>query len=168
MKLLYVVFTPTVTRTHRKSLTLLLKVGSVDPAVGYTTIYGLSRTYRNGTGDRNVFRNSTKKISNQHTVAVIIPFGIRRSTERCGVKYRVRKCGRLEGVTKGVPRLEQYDGKDNRFEKARFDKGLLKYLQKERVGARVCPPLSHCETRSIGRDQLRCAHQLPQKLLPCE
>jgi hypothetical protein len=116
----------------------------------------------------------TKKIPNQHqdkhTVVVIIPFEIRRSKplHRHGVKYRVQKCERLEGVTKGVSRLEKYDGKDNRFEKAAFDKGLLEYLQTKLIGTRVGAPLGHCETGSIGRDQLRWAHQIPQKLLPCE
>lgn len=49
--------------------------------------------------------------------------------------------------------LEQYDRKDDRLEKARFDKCLLEYLETELIGARFGAPLGHGETWSVGGNE---------------
>jgi hypothetical protein len=75
------------------------------------------------------------------------------------VEARIQILNLLEGFTKGASGSEQHDGKDDRLEKARVNKCGLEYLQTELIGSRLDAPLGHCETGTVGRDQLRWACQ---------
>jgi hypothetical protein len=102
-----------------------------------------------------------------HTMIVIVSFEISCSigthNTACGVVVaRIQIFDLLEGITKGASGSEQHDRKDDRLEKARVNKRDLEYLQTEFIGSRLDAPLGHCETGTVGRDQLRWAYQHPQ------